>query len=98
MHEPHPRRILVQLSHKIVLIDGARLAELMIDYGVGVSTRETYVLKRADEDYFFISIPSASQYWFTILRTPSSCRSLEVAQTLLSVQHGTGKSACVTLI
>jgi len=35
-----------------VLIDGARLAELMIDYGVGVSTRESYVLKRAGEDYF----------------------------------------------
>lgn len=38
--------------HKIVLINGKRLAELMIDYGVGVSTRETYVLKRTDEDYF----------------------------------------------
>jgi len=24
----------------------------MIEYGVGVSTRETCVLKRADEDYF----------------------------------------------
>ena len=36
----------------IVLINGQRLAELMIDYGVGVSIRETYVLKRADEDYF----------------------------------------------
>jgi len=24
----------------------------MIEYRVGVSTRETYVLKRADEDYF----------------------------------------------
>ncbi len=41
-----------QVGQKIVLIDGARLAELMIDYGVGVSTRVSYELKRADEDYF----------------------------------------------
>jgi restriction system protein len=40
------------VGQKIVLINGQRLAEHMIDYGVGVSTRETYVLKRADEDYF----------------------------------------------
>lgn len=40
------------VGQKIVLINSQRLAELMIDYGVGVSTRETYVLKRADEDYF----------------------------------------------
>lgn len=46
------RHYVSQVSHKIVLINGQRLAELMIDYGVGVSTRETYVLKRADEDYF----------------------------------------------
>ena len=41
-----------QVGQKIVLIDGARLAELMIDYGVGVSTRVSYEIKRADEDYF----------------------------------------------
>jgi restriction system protein len=41
-----------QVGQKIVLIDGTRLADLMIEYGVGVSTRETYVLKREDEDYF----------------------------------------------
>jgi restriction system protein len=41
-----------QVSQKIVLIDGARLAELMIDHGVGVSTRVSYEIKRADEDYF----------------------------------------------
>lgn len=46
------RDYISQVGQKIVLIDGARLAELMIDYGVGVSTRESYVLKRADEDYF----------------------------------------------
>lgn len=41
-----------QVGQKIVLIDGARLADLMIDHGVGVSIRVSYEIKRADEDYF----------------------------------------------
>ena len=40
------------LQNTIVLIDGAQLAQLMIDYGVGVSEVETVRLKRLDEDYF----------------------------------------------
>jgi restriction system protein len=36
----------------IVLIDGKQLAELMIEFGVGVSEVETIKLKRLDEDYF----------------------------------------------
>jgi restriction system protein len=40
------------IEAKIVLIDGKRLAELMIDYGVGVTTVTTYQLKRVDSDYF----------------------------------------------
>ena len=35
-----------------VLIVGRRLADLMIDYGVGVSLLKAYELKRVDEDYF----------------------------------------------
>jgi restriction system protein len=35
----------------VVLIDGHRLAELMIDYGVGVSHRALRV-PRIDNDYF----------------------------------------------
>lgn len=41
-----------QIDSKIVLIDGKRLAELMIDYDVGVATVSTYQLKRVDSDYF----------------------------------------------
>lgn len=41
-----------QVNSKIVLIDGAMLADLMIDYNIGVSTRETYEIKRVDSDYF----------------------------------------------
>lgn len=40
------------IDSKIVLIDGPALAELMIDYGVGVSTVATYEIKRIDGDYF----------------------------------------------
>ena len=37
---------------KVVLIDGKKLTDLMIDYGVGVTTRSTYELKDLDSDYF----------------------------------------------
>lgn len=40
------------LSIKVVLINGERLANLMIDYGIGVSTRFTYEIKNLDSDYF----------------------------------------------
>ncbi len=36
----------------INLIDGHMLASLMIDYGVGVLTRETYRIRRVDSEYF----------------------------------------------
>lgn len=37
---------------KIILIDGERLAELMIEHNVGVSTVQTFALKKVDSDYF----------------------------------------------
>lgn len=37
---------------KIVLIDGVRLAQLMIDYNLGVSVQRSYEIKRLDNDYF----------------------------------------------
>jgi restriction system protein len=39
-------------SYRIVLIDGARLAELMIEHDLGVSVAATYQLKRLDSDFF----------------------------------------------
>ena len=39
---------------KIVLIDGDRLTQLMIDNNVGVSVAETYAIKKIDFDYFDI--------------------------------------------
>jgi restriction system protein len=41
-----------RIDSKIVLIDGATLAKLMIDHDVGVSTTRSYELKRIDLDYF----------------------------------------------
>lgn len=41
-----------RIDSKIVLISGDNLAELMIDYGVGVTTFVSYDMKRIDSDYF----------------------------------------------
>lgn len=41
-----------QIENKIILIDGAQLAYLMIDYDLGVSKIETYEVKEIDSDYF----------------------------------------------
>lgn len=46
------RDFVERTSKRIVLIDGQRLAQLMIDYNIGVTARKTYVIKRVDEDYF----------------------------------------------
>ncbi|MDA8111634.1 MAG: restriction endonuclease [Nitrospiraceae bacterium] len=40
------------LENKIVLIDGQRLADLMIDFNVGISPLERYETKKIDMDYF----------------------------------------------
>jgi restriction system protein len=40
------------IDNKIILIDGQCLAQLMIDFNVGVSTEAIYELKRVDSDYF----------------------------------------------
>ena len=37
---------------RIVLIDGQRLSDLMIRYGIGVQVRETYSIVEVDEDFF----------------------------------------------
>jgi len=37
---------------KIVLIDGRKLAEFMIDYNLGVSLQNIYEIKKIDSDYF----------------------------------------------
>lgn len=46
------RAYAAQIESKVVLIDGAELAELMIDFNLGTQTVRTYELKRIDGDYF----------------------------------------------
>jgi restriction system protein len=40
------------LHQKIILIGGRRLAELMIEHGIGVSEEHAYSVKKIDGDYF----------------------------------------------
>jgi len=40
------------INSKIILIDGERLAGLMVDHNVGVSLLGVYELKKIDSDYF----------------------------------------------
>lgn len=40
------------IDKQIVLIDGDKLAALMIEYGLGVTTKQTYAIKQIDTDYF----------------------------------------------
>jgi restriction system protein len=44
-----------KIETKVVLIDGKRLAHLMIDYNVGVSPQTTYEIKSLDSDYFGVA-------------------------------------------
>lgn len=39
-------------QYKVVLIDGVRLADLMIEHDLGVSIATTYQIKRIDSDFF----------------------------------------------
>jgi len=41
-----------KISKRIVLIDGKRLASLMIDFGVGCTVAHTYTVSRIDDGYF----------------------------------------------
>ncbi len=39
-------------AQHIILVDGQKLTELMIEYGLGVSSQKMYSIKRIDSDYF----------------------------------------------
>ena len=41
-----------KIESKIVLIDGLKLTELMIGFGVSVATDAIYTVKRIDNDFF----------------------------------------------
>lgn len=41
-----------RIDTKVVLIDGSQLANLMMDFDIGVAAVATYTIKRIDSDYF----------------------------------------------
>jgi restriction system protein len=41
-----------EVHQKVILIDGERLADLMIEHNIGVSTSHSYEIKQVDSDYF----------------------------------------------
>jgi restriction endonuclease Mrr len=40
------------IDSRIVLVNGSRLCNLMIDHGIGVTRATSYEVKRLDSDYF----------------------------------------------
>jgi restriction system protein len=46
------REYITRIEKRIVLIDGEQLAQLMIDFKVGVSEIDTYQVMKLDRDYF----------------------------------------------
>jgi len=41
-----------KIPQKIILVDGDRLAGLMIEHNIGVATTHAYEVKHVDSDYF----------------------------------------------
>jgi restriction system protein len=48
------REYVQRIEKKIILIDGKRLADLMVEHDVGVTPARTYKLKKLDQDFFEI--------------------------------------------
>ncbi len=49
---PKAKDYVGRIEKKIVLIDGEKLAQLMIDYGIGVTEVASFTMKKIDLDYF----------------------------------------------
>lgn len=46
------KEYVVHIDPRVVLIDGRQLAEYMIDFNIGVTSKAAYEVKRVDSDYF----------------------------------------------
>lgn len=49
---PDAQKYVNEIDAKVILIDGNKLAEFMIDYGVGVTEIASYKILKLDADYF----------------------------------------------
>ena len=61
------RDYMSHIEPKVVLIDGRQLTEYMVDFGLGVTTKAAYEIKRIDSDYF-------AEQWLRPRRPPSNER------------------------
>lgn len=48
----HASEYVKHIPQRVILIDGARLAELLVEHDVGVRVNRTIAVKRIDEDFF----------------------------------------------
>lgn len=46
------RNYIKNIQQKVILIDGLELAQYMVEYNIGVSVENAYVIKKIDTDYF----------------------------------------------
>ena len=69
----HARQFCAQVSRRVVLVDGPKLADLMIRHNVGVRVRHSYQVKRVDMDYF-TAAPAARAWTGAGLVNPSTGR------------------------
>jgi restriction system protein len=46
------REYVKDVHQKVILVDGERLADLMIEYNIGVTMSHSYEIKRIDSDYY----------------------------------------------
>ncbi|MFP4361946.1 MAG: restriction endonuclease [Alphaproteobacteria bacterium] len=49
---PSARDYVARIDKRVVLVDGRHLARLMLDHGIGVRTKATYVVQEIDENEF----------------------------------------------
>lgn len=50
--QPAQEYVKTLTDRRIILIDGKRMSELMLKHGIGVSTKQTFMIQRMDEDFF----------------------------------------------
>jgi restriction system protein len=50
--QPAQEYVKTLTDRRIILVDGQRMSELMLKHGIGVSTKQTFVIQRMDEDFF----------------------------------------------
>ena len=53
-YDEHAKTKAKDARHKIILVNGQKLVELLFKYGIGVQTKNIYEIKALDNDFFDI--------------------------------------------